>query len=196
MDLGSFTKEELTLAAAMVAAIGATIAAFISLFSSSRSKYIDTVTTARIAWVRELRGDFAKLLGSFTKLITAEANGLSEDAKYALEVEVTDLVILTNMKLNRRSSLDREISKLLQAVLKSVKEGDGKEDYGRFAGRLSVVVEELLKEEWEKAKSEASGPIRQIPIWWRKIGREDARKQRRKRWQKADSAPPVDTNTD
>jgi hypothetical protein len=192
-----FTKEELTLIAAIVAAIGATIAATISLFSNSRSKYIDTITATRIEWVTGLRNDFSSLISAFTKRLTADVHGLNDAAKYALEENISDLMMLINLKLNRRSSLDREISKLMGIVLQKVHEGAEQADYVGPAAHLTMVVEELLKEEWEKAKYEASGPLRRVFIQFSKFRRKAARKQRRKRWQEAVDLkvpPPAQSN--
>jgi hypothetical protein len=166
-----WSRDEIALAVALIAFGGVFTSAVLNLVSSNRSKYVDTVTNQRIKWVGELRSDFSKFIAGITQLWTLKK---SEGENGQFETEYSELyerMVLISLKLNLRSPLDREISNLMRQCTIEIFGGD----YKRVElanGELAKRVADLLKEEWEAAKWESSGPIRRVRIAW----------NRRRRW--------------
>ncbi|WAT18714.1 hypothetical protein OZN62_03835 [Aurantiacibacter sp. MUD11] len=163
-------------AAAIIALIGGLIGLVVHSASSRHSKFVETIVTERIKWVGELRSDFADFAYSIQEVElawdTGDAAQLTEKLSGAKEKAQ-----IIQLKLNRRAELDQEIVRIIAHVIWAT--GGDKTSYSRWSSLLKIYCNDLLKEEWEKAKIESLGFFGSLPLRFR-ARRRKAEYQRRR----------------
>ena len=161
--------------AAVLTLLGVMIKAVTDWLTSSRSKYVDVIAAERIKWVGELRSDFSKFFVGFDRVVHLFRLDQREKIKIndALEV-ANNHMNLVRLKLNTESDLDITIIDLMQRSAYSARSGD-LEEYRSYRSLLLKFCSFLLKDEWEKAKREASGPLRWVWLTWKHWRRVRAR---------------------
>ena len=175
---GEWTKDQITLAVALMALGGVLSSSLFAALGQGKSKYIETVTIQRIKWIAELRNDFSNLANNLIHYGTIRNQPSRNDDANKLQVRAINLVTLINLKLNRRSPLDRKIGRSMRKCLDCASK-DCK-NIEVFVAQFLIDAEALLKEEWETAKYESSGLFGKALNRWRALGRSDARKRKLK----------------
>ena len=176
MDLMDALKENSYLVSILVAVlalvgvfVAALISAFVALSSSKRSTYIASVTIERSKWIEKLRGNIAELLSVLGAISRDSAKSKkAQDEKHidkasARRTEADKLIALITLQLNPfdKSGIDQELIKLMPKLVEAA-EGQSS-NYRKTELQFVKHAQFLLKEEWEKVKSEAQGSM---VAWW------------------------------
>lgn len=145
---------ETPITAAFIALCGVLITALVAYTASKRSAYISAVTAERSKWIDKLRGNIADLLGLCSAIHT-----LSPMKSLDKQREADRLIALIKLQLNPNdeSGIDRNLLVHLKRLYESA-EGRGA-PYRVEEDRFVRHCQFLLKEEWEKVKSEAKGVV-------------------------------------
>lgn len=145
---------------AILALTGIALAAFLSAFVaftvSKRSAYLTSVTAERSKWIDKLRGNIAELLAVCGSINMAE-NDRKSDVELAKRREADRLIALITLQLNPfdKSGIDQNLIDHLPKLVQSSESKSGR--YREFERQFVQHAQFLLKEEWEKVKSEAKG---------------------------------------
>ena len=115
--LESLSKEEIALSVGLIALGGVLVTAILNWLATSRSKYVETITTERIKWVGELRSDFSEFLSDLTELRKAHKR---KESKPEISARAYKRLVLIHLKLNPRAPLDREIFSLMSDAIQQV----------------------------------------------------------------------------
>lgn len=152
--------------AGFLAATAATFGALASLVVSGRTVYINSVTAERSRWIEKLRANIGKLSTAIIYLhISMNAESLDDSSKdrvHAKTVELLEAVSSLGLQLNPNGVIDGNVLKIVELIINAVED---KNRLDEAHGLLMTHSRWLLKEEWEKVKAEASGPLSKI--WWR-----------------------------
>lgn len=152
--------------AGFLAATAATFGALASLVVSGRTVYINSVTAERSRWIEKLRANIGKLSTAIIYLhITMNAESLddrSKDMVHAKTLELLEAVSSLGLQLNPNGVIDGNVLKIVELVINAVED---KNHLDEAHVLLMTHSRWLLKEEWEKVKAEASGPLSKL--WWR-----------------------------
>ena len=147
-------------ATAAIALIGVFLSAFVSAFVanvvSKRSAYITSVTAERSKWIDKLRSNIAELLGVCGAIHLSSSDKTSDKALEKRQ-NADRLIALITLQLNPndKSGIDQNLIKLLPELVKSSEKDDN--SYRVFEQSFVRHAQFLLKEEWEKVKTEAKG---------------------------------------
>jgi hypothetical protein len=142
--------------AAAIALFGVVVSAFVAFTVSKRSTYVTAVTAERSKWIDKLRGNIADLLGICGAIHLTSSDKTSEKA-LGKRQDADRLVGLITLQLNPndKSGIDQNLIKLLPQLVEASEKNDG--SYRTFEACFVRHAQFLLKEEWEKVKSEAKG---------------------------------------
>ena len=124
----------------------------VGLKSSRRASFINTVTSQRIKWIEQLRQD----LGAFSGLVYTWYFSCLQGKPQEYEVvkEIDRLRYVIRLRLNPAGIHDGRIEELLDRI--PALTGSALSDPMKDAlDDLMTTSQKLLKEEWEKVKSEA-----------------------------------------
>lgn len=146
------------IATAIIALIGVVLSAFVAFTVSKRSAYITAVTAERSKWIDKLRGNIADLLGVCGAIHMALPDKTSDKALTKRQ-DADRLIALITLQLNPndKSGIDLNLIELLAKAVDSSEKDDN--TYRTFERRFVRHAQFLLKEEWEKVKSEAKGTM-------------------------------------
>ena len=143
---------------AVVALAGVIVTAVVSLSIARRSTYLSTVTVERSKWIEKLRNNISRLI---SRLHTVDYE-LYRDDEFAeaerftqMSGEIVEAMALVRLQLNPEGRIDANILALLTAIQDHV----GGQEYKNLERIFVRHVQWMLKEEWEKVKYEALGPI-------------------------------------
>lgn len=145
---------ETAIVVAIIALCGVLITALVAYTASRRAAYISSVTAERSKWIDKLRGNIADLLG------VCSAISMEENVRYSPNHQQADrLIALITLQLNPNdeSGIDRNLLVHMKRLVDSA-QGRGspfRTEEKRFVRHCQF----LLKEEWEKVKSEAKGAV-------------------------------------
>jgi hypothetical protein len=157
-----------SIAGAMVSSANATKAAVAQIASAETSAatalanaktvaYSATVTSERSKWINALRENIASLSGILRTLsYLSERTEIDKVAQDKLLAEANGLIPLVRLQLNPFGIIETDIAKLLQELPSLATRPNGSD----LRQRDDLFVEHcrwLLKAEWEKVKTEASG---------------------------------------
>jgi len=123
---------------------------------------VDVIANERIKWVAATRTDFQQLIGSLDHLrhkIVVDKAEIS-DLQEAVAV-ANKLTSLIGLKINADDVEDRKLLRVSNWLSYFASKGTD-EEYGFTRAYLSLLVNFSLKDEWEKAKQEAAGPLRWV----------------------------------
>lgn len=168
---------EVVVITASIAFAGVLLKAFSDWFTSSRSKYVDVIAAERIKWVGELRSDFLDFFMCLDNMAHQfRSKNVDHVAADRACKDVNRLINLIRLKLNLESALDNTILSLMGRAAYLARIGQMQE-YVDFRRVLTDYSSYLLKDEWEKAKREASGPMRRLGLAWRRKRRQLMRRR-------------------
>ncbi|WP_274629222.1 hypothetical protein [Arvimicrobium flavum] len=152
-----------------VAAIAGTL---IALRTSGRSTYGSTVTLERSRWINSLRENIAGMTSAVSSARAQADIGQYAGAE-ALE-RIHRLAGTLMLQLNPNGAIEQNLLKLIQPYIISAANPQGAQQFTDYQNAIFIHSQFLLKEEWEKVKTEASSSL-----WnWTVGGR---RRRRRKR---------------
>ena len=160
--------------AAAIALFGALISAIIALSISRRATYLTSVTAERSKWIDKLRANISELAGlcSYLKYKTVLAPNYFESPDYD-EVfrQIEKLAAMTRLQLNPNGPIDSNILEIVEDIASLSQQ---RTDYRFYAAQWLLIRHSqwLLKEEWEKVKSEAAGTGRRVAAAikrWRRL---------------------------
>jgi hypothetical protein len=154
--------------AALIALIGVVLKALVDWLTTSRSKYVDVIAAERIKWVRELRVDLSGFLTDLDEVgFQCRQKTLNKDAANKSLDEVNKHLSMIQLKLNYGDELDRNLLYTLTRTAYVARTGT-LEEYSEHKSTLVRFCSLLLKEEWEKAKRESSGPLRWTWLYFKR----------------------------
>lgn len=158
----TFLKENAALAAAIFSFTAVVISVLFTFFASRRSIYISSVTAERSKWIEKLRSNLSDYVGTCAALQrynTGFAVMENPDKKSELNRDAARIRALISLQLNPNdeSGIDRNLIIQMGRLLSLT--GDIKK-YAVEEAKFIRHCQFLLKEEWEKVKSEAKGGIR------------------------------------
>lgn len=162
---------------AFIALVGVILKALSDWLTTSRSKYVDVIAAERIKWVGELRSDvreFSVNLDELSHQCRQEPIN-KETANEAIERASRHLNLI-QLKLNLDDPLDSALFSLMSRTAYFART-KGLQEYADLKGLMILRASYLLKDEWEKAKREASGPIRWLWLSWKQSRRQRKRKK-------------------
>lgn len=141
---------------AIIALTGVVLSAFVAFTVSKRSAYITSVTAERSKWIDKLRGNIAELLAVCGSIHMTPTDKTS-DVSLAKRRDADRLIALITLQLNPfdKSGIDQNLIGLLPKLVRSSESDSG--EFREFEQQFVRHAQFLLKEEWEKVKSEAKG---------------------------------------
>lgn len=168
-----FFQTNPALGAAFIALTGVVISALVAFVGSRRSIYISSVTAERSKWIDKLRTNIADLLGVCSALHHAKIHKKTDESP-ALKQDADRLIALISLQLNPtdESGIDRNLIIHMEELIKVT---GVPITYRTEEEKFIRHCQFLLKEEWEKVKSEAKGVVRQY------LSGERRARERRKR---------------
>lgn len=160
-----------TISAAIIAVCGVIFSAFSAFVTGRRSVYISSVTAERSKWIEKLRSNIAQLL----QVCAAINNEMQSSQAYDEKRNRADgLISLISLQLNPadEGGIDKNLIEHLRILVEATeKPGDEfREEEKKFVRHSQF----MLKEEWEKVKTEARGWIARL--WNKVLGKRCARK--------------------
>lgn len=159
-DLFAWTKDNpgaaAIISAAIIAVCGVIFSAFSAFVTGRRSVYISSVTAERSKWIEKLRSNIAELL----QVCAAINNETTSDKAYNENRNKADgLISLISLQLNPadEDGIDKNLIAHLGILVAAADnpEGEFRKEEKKFVRHSQF----MLKEEWEKVKSEARGLI-------------------------------------
>ncbi|MEK7384334.1 MAG: hypothetical protein AAB262_13750 [Elusimicrobiota bacterium] len=124
---------------------------------NKKTAFINTVTSERVKWLDKLRGNISGFCGLTHTWTRSEIQGTPE--KIQILKEIDKLRYLIRLQLNPKSddgkqNFDKQIEDLV-AEIPNLTDVRDRDDLEAAIDKLIVASQSLLKEEWEKVKSEA-----------------------------------------
>jgi hypothetical protein len=161
------------LVAAAIAFVGVLVSTLVSATVSKRATYISTVTAERSKWIDKLRNNISRLI-SLLHTVDREMyrdHSFSDTKQFGeLSAQIVEAMALVRLQLNPAGKIDINILALLFAAQDQI----GEQDYKAFERLFVRHVQWLLKEEWEKVKYEARGPVGKLWAAYKKLRRKSA----------------------
>lgn len=151
-----------TIIAASIALCGVAISALVAFTTARRSVYISSVTAERSKWIEKLRANIADLLGVCSAIhlcrISDSPQGVSREHLNRMN-EADRLVALITLQLNPadKSGIDMNLIKHMNVLVEVADKGRG--SYRAEERKFIRHSQFMLKEEWEKVKTEVRGPL-------------------------------------
>lgn len=143
---------------AIIALTGVALSAFVAFTVSKKSAYITAVTAERSKWIDKLRENIAELLAVCGSIHMALPDKTS-DVALAKRSEAGRFIALITLQLNPfdKSGIDQNLIEFLPKLVQSSESESG--GYRESERQFVRHAQFLLKEEWEKVKSEAKGAM-------------------------------------
>lgn len=166
-----------TISAATIALCGVIFSAFSAFVTGRSSIYISSVTAERSKWIEKLRSNIAELLQVCAAISNESGRSQTYDEK---RNKADGLISLISLQLNPADAggIDKNLIKHLRVLVTAAeKPGDEFRKEEKTFVRNSQF---MLKEEWEKVKSEARGWI--ATLWNEFQGKKSARRCAYKRF--------------
>lgn len=166
-----------TISAAIIAVCGVIFSAFSAFVTGRRSIYISSVTAERSKWIEKLRSNIAELL-QVCAAINNETQGTQayDDRRNRAD----GLISLISLQLNPadEGGIDKNLIAHLRILVKATTKSP--DEFRKEEEKFVRHSQFMLKEEWEKVKSEARGLI--STIWDKVQGKKCTRKCAYKRF--------------
>ncbi|WP_141135719.1 hypothetical protein [Cereibacter sphaeroides] len=160
-----------TVSAAIIAVCGVIFSAFSAFVTGRRSVYISSVTAERSKWIEKLRSNIAELLQLCAVINNDTKTRLDYDEK---RNKADGLISLISLQLNPadEGGIDENLIAHLRILVKATEKSgeEFREEEEKFVRHSQF----MLKEEWEKVKTEARGWI--ATLWNKVRGKKRARK--------------------
>jgi hypothetical protein len=120
--------------------------------ASRRTSFINTVTAQRVIWIEQLRQDLSAFSGLTHTWCFSKLEGKPEEVEVLKEIDRLRHVI--RLRLNPDGTHDRKIEALIQRI-PELTHITRREDLKQALEELTVTMQKLLKEEWDKVKEES-----------------------------------------
>lgn len=166
--ISAWTKANPAITVAIIAFCGVLTSAFVAFITGRRSVFISSVTAERSKWIDKLRGNISELVGVCSAIhLNVPIDGdhttrTAEEKKVDLERQhqADRLIALITLQLNpnEKSGIDTSIISHMETLVRAAE--NPKESYRSEERKFVRHCQFLLKEEWEKVKCEALGPIK------------------------------------
>ena len=120
-----------------------------------RTTFVNTVTSQRIKWIEQLRQDISAFGGLVYHWAHTELQDPTEERQHIKEIDRLNHVI--RLRLNPAGVHDKNIERILAEITKNTSDQARIRD---LLEELTLTAQTLLKEEWEKVKTESKkGPL-------------------------------------
>ena len=120
--------------------------------NSSRTQYINTITSERIKWINSIRENVSEFCGKARFL--AYWGDESSDKKKDWINELNYLFNLIRLQLNPKGEADQKIFNVMKEIT-GLASPNSVEDYCKTEEELIALVQKYLKTEWDRVKKEA-----------------------------------------
>jgi hypothetical protein len=120
--------------------------------NSSKTRFINTVTSERVKWLEKLRQDISSFCGLTYTWCASQMEGKPQEHEIIREID--RLRHLIRLRLNPRGTHDSKIEVLMNKIIEST-DPSQKANLKVLLDKLTSETQEMLKEEWEKVKKEA-----------------------------------------
>lgn len=120
----------------------------------NRTHFVGTITSERIKWLEKIRVDISRFSGLTNFWVKSLRNTESEESKDVLK-EIDVLRVMIKLRLNPEGIHDKEIMKLLDSIPQYTNQTDLSK-ITRQLDQLTIHSQKLLKEEWERVKTEST----------------------------------------
>ena len=150
---------------ACIAALAAMLSTVLTVVSSGKSTYIETVTVQRIRWIDALRDDLTAFI---TRLIDQRGliiGGKPTDRQRRAYLQAYERMVSILLKLNTKSEVDRRVLRELLHCIAAPRAADS-DELDHAVARLNEAANDLLKEEWEKVKWESSSAPGKVRLYF------------------------------
>lgn len=126
--------------------------AFANFRSGQRTMFVNTVTSQRIKWIEQLRQDISTFSGLVYHWAMTDLTDTKEKQQIVKEIDRLNHVI--RLRLNPVGTYDA----IIEAILADIpKHTEDQPKIKELLEKLTVTSQALLKEEWEKVKTESKG---------------------------------------
>lgn len=123
--------------------------------SGQRTIFVNTVTSQRIKWIEQLRQDISAFSGLVYHWAITDLPDPKEEQQIIKEIDRLKHVI--RLRLNPVGTYDKTIEYILLEIPRHTSNQAKIEE---LLEQLTITAQALLKEEWEKVKSESKkGPL-------------------------------------
>ncbi len=140
--------------AAIIALFGVLISLIVSLYVSQKAVFINSVTVERSKWIDKLRENLAEFLRTCSSILL-ETDKQSPEFKEK-QSKADGLIALIKLQLNPNDEIDGNIIEFLGKLPEAAEKG---ENYRKLENKFIGHCQFLIKEEWEKVKSEAKNNL-------------------------------------
>lgn len=166
-----------TISAAVIAVCGVIFSAFSAFVTGRKSVYISSVTAERSKWIDKLRSNIAKLLQVCASINNETPSSQPYDKK---RNEADHLISLISLQLNPadEDGIDQNLIAHLRILVNASRKSA--EEFRKEEEKFVRHSQFMLKEEWEKVKSEARGCF--AKLWTKVQGKKCARRCAYKRF--------------
>jgi len=120
--------------------------------ASQRTTFINTVTSQRIKWIEQLRQDISSFSGLTYHWCFTDVEGKPHESEMLKEIDRLRHVI--RLRLNPAGEHDKTIERLISEIPK-LTDPSNQPRLVAALEELTCTTQLLLKQEWEKVKSES-----------------------------------------
>lgn len=124
----------------------------VSYRNTRRTNFINTVTAQRVKWLEQIRQDISTYCGLTYTWCYSDLVGKPQE--YEVLKEIDRLRHVIRLRLNPTGTRDKKIEQLI-AEIPQYTDISQRDKLTKALEELTVTSQLLLKEEWEKVKSEA-----------------------------------------
>ena len=134
-----------------IAFLGVFITAWLAFKTNNKNLLIKTVTDERAKWRSELR----EVCGEFVKLVYEQVSSSDAVNKPRINELKVQMKLRVNPSQEENHILDQNIISISQEIVNLIEQGFEKNEVIEKLIELEGYVQALLKQEWDKSKSEA-----------------------------------------
>lgn len=127
---------------------------FYTRSATKKADFIKTVTNERVKWIENLRQNVSRFTGKI-RYFARNSNTIDPKKAHDIVEEILTLSYLIRLQLNPKEEPDAEIERLAEKM-PGLLSREKMDELGVSLDRLLVLTQGLLKNEWEKIKTEAT----------------------------------------
>lgn len=120
----------------------------------NRTHFVGTITAERIKWLEKIRVDISRFSGLTSFWVKNLRDTENEESKDVLK-EIDVLRVMIKLRLNPEGIHDKEIMKLLDSIPQCTNQTNLSAITSQL-DQLTIHSQKLLKEEWERVKTEST----------------------------------------
>jgi hypothetical protein len=125
---------------------------FQGYYATRKASFINNVTSQRVKWIEQLRQDISAFAGLTHTWCNSELEGKPEETEVLKELDRLRHVI--RLRLNPGGEHDKKITALIK-LIPTLTHISKRDELHIALEDLTSTTQQLLKEEWEKVKSES-----------------------------------------